>query len=359
MAFVAVLPAVGSAVLPALGTILTTGAGIVGSGLGALGGAMSSIPLIGGSLGSALGGIGSGIGALGGGLGGGLGMMGAGNIAGGLSTALGGLTSGLGAAGGGLFTGADMMLGGLLPNIAGAGITPAAGYLGQGGLGLLGNAASSAATQVPLGSVMPGGTTSGAMAESAMGNLAGGVMPGGTTGGAGVGLMDGLGVTAEAAQAAGGNPITNFLDRGKDMLGGIKAKVDPVLGPLTETGMALGQGMDIYNKFTGRGQPQQGYGPTPAQAAQIPTHNPYIPTQKSTPKAMPVNVGAGATGMMQQAQPGMMPVGGGYGGAPVAYVPMPGSPETQTASEDEVEAFKQLLQGNGNFLTGVQGRMMA
>lgn len=357
MAFVAVLPAVGSAVLPALGTILTTGAGMVGSGLGALGGAMSSIPMIGGALGSAVGGIGSGIGALGGGIGGGLSALGAGNIGGALSSTLGGLTSGLGAAGGGLFTGADMMLGGLLPNVAGAGITPSAGFLGQGGLGLIGNPASAVA-QVPLGSVMPGGTTSGAqgLAESAM---AGGVMPGGTTSGAGVGLMDGLGVTAEAAQAAGGNPITGFLNRGKDMLGGIKAKVDPVLGPLTETGVALGQGMDIYNKFTGQGQPQQGYGPTPAQAAQIPTYNPYIPTQKSTPKAMPVNVGAGATGMMQQPQPGMMPVGGGYGGAPVAYVPMPGSPETQTASEDEVEAFKQLLQGNGNFLTGVQGRMMA
>ncbi len=349
MAFVAVLPAVGSAVLPALGTILTTGAGMVGSGLGALGGAMSSIPLIGGSLGSALGGIGSGIGALGGGLGGGLSALGAGNIGGALSSTLGGLTSGLGAAGGGLFTGADMMLGGLLPNVAGAGITPAAGYLGQGGLGLIGKPAANAAAQ-SIGSVMPGGTTSGAMDGLGFANE---VMPGGTTSGA----MDGLGITAEAATQAGGNPVTDIFNRGKEIVGGIKAKVDPVLGPLTETGMALGKGMDIYDKFMGNGQPQQGYQQTPAQAAQTPQYNPYIPTQKTAPKAVPVNVGAGATGMMQQPMPGQAYQQAGPG--PVAYVPMPGSPQQQIASEDEVEAFKQLLQGNGNFLSGVQGRMMA
>ena len=101
------------AVLPAAGTIL--------SGLGA---AASAIPIIGPSLG-----------ALGGGLGGSLTALGAGNLMGAASS----LGSGILGAGTGLYTGADKLLGGFLPNLGGGiGITPQAGFLGQGGLGVIG-----------------------------------------------------------------------------------------------------------------------------------------------------------------------------------------------------------------------------
>ena len=127
MAFAFALPAIGSAVLPMLGTAASGIGGALASGAGALGGALSSIPVIGGSLGGM-------VGSLGGGLGGGLSALGAGNIGGALSS----LGSGVLGAGsnllgglGGIYGGADKLLGGLLPNIGGAGISPANGYLGS------------------------------------------------------------------------------------------------------------------------------------------------------------------------------------------------------------------------------------
>lgn len=134
MAFAFAIPAIGSAVLPAIGTIgsglgsaLASGAGAIGSGLGALGG---SIPIVG----PALSGLGGAVGSLGSGLGGGLGALSAGNVGGALSS----LGSGVLGAGsnmlgglGGMYTGADKLLGGLLPNIGGSGITPSQGYLGD------------------------------------------------------------------------------------------------------------------------------------------------------------------------------------------------------------------------------------
>ena len=149
MAFVAVVPAVGSAVVGGLGAVgaglgaaasgiggaLATGAGAIGSGLGALGGAVSGIPVIGGTLGGALGGLGSGIGALGSGLGGSIGALGAGNLGGAVSSLGSGLLGAgsnlIGGVGGSLYGGADQLLGGLLPNIGSVGITPAQGYLGN------------------------------------------------------------------------------------------------------------------------------------------------------------------------------------------------------------------------------------
>ncbi len=100
------------AILPTAGTILT--------GLGA---AASSIPLIGGTLG-----------AVGGGLGGAMTALGAGNIMGAASS----LGSGILGAGSNLYLGADKLLGGFLPNLGGIGISPTAGFLGQGGLGMIG-----------------------------------------------------------------------------------------------------------------------------------------------------------------------------------------------------------------------------
>ena len=127
MAFAFALPAIGTAVLPMLGTAASGIGGALASGAGALGGALSSIPVIGGSLGGM-------VGSLGGGLGGGLAALGGGNIGGALSS----LGSGVLGAGsnllgglGGIYGGADKMLGGLLPNIGGAGISPADGYLGS------------------------------------------------------------------------------------------------------------------------------------------------------------------------------------------------------------------------------------
>jgi hypothetical protein len=134
MAFAFALPAIGTAVLPAIGAVgsgLGAAAsgigGALASGAGALGGALGSIPVIGGTLGGTIGSLGSG-------LGGSLAALGGGNIGGALSS----LGSGIMGAGsnilggmGGLYTGADKVLGGLLPNIGGAGISPANGYLGS------------------------------------------------------------------------------------------------------------------------------------------------------------------------------------------------------------------------------------
>lgn len=183
MAFVAVLPAVGSAVLPALGTVAT--------GLGA---AASSIPVVGSTLG-----------AIGSGLGGGLTALGAGNLAGAASS----LGSGILGAGsnvlsglGGIYGGADKLLGGLLPNMGIAGtVTPSAGWLGQGGLGLLGNPAAGAmqGPHIPLSdqfsSFLGGGApVSGANIQGALGQM--GIAP--AAGGAFSGLLGTLGKVGQA-----------------------------------------------------------------------------------------------------------------------------------------------------------------
>jgi len=351
MAFVAVLPAVGSAVLPALGAIgtglggaLATGAGAIGSGLAGLGGALSSVPLIGSVASPLLSGLGGSIGALGGGLGGGLSALGAGNIGGALSSlgsgALGAgssLLGGMGAGGfapsgilgslGGAYGGLDTLAGGLLPNLGGAGITPAQGFLGQNGLGLLGKPAAGLAQQM------------GAQGTASM-------MPGYGT------VLS----TPASGFAGGAKPAMSLLDKGKAMLGGIKGAVDPVLGPVTETGVALGKGMDIYNQITGKGQPQAGGTTTPAQAAQIGQYNRFIPTQKVAPQAVPVNVGAASGVVPATATPAMQGMG-----APQAYVPMPmlNMEDRANFEEEEAEKFKELLAGNANFLSGVAGRMNA
>jgi|GEM_PF-6662403 len=142
MAFAFALPAIGSAVLPAVGAIgsgLGAAAsgigGALASGAGALGGALGSIPVVGSSLGGMVGSLGSG-------LGGGLTALGAGNIPGALSSLGSGIIgTGANALGGlgGLYAGADKLAGGLLPNLGvGGTITPSQGYLG----GLFGPAAS-------------------------------------------------------------------------------------------------------------------------------------------------------------------------------------------------------------------------
>ena len=138
MAFVAVLPAVGTAVAGAAGAIgtgLAAGAGAIGSGLGAIGGLASSIPVVGSTLGGAIGSLGSGIGALGSGLGGSIGALGAGNLSGAVSSLGSGLLGAgsnlIGGVGGSLYGGADQLLGGFLPNIGGVGVTPAQGYMGS------------------------------------------------------------------------------------------------------------------------------------------------------------------------------------------------------------------------------------
>jgi len=138
MAFAFALPAIGSAVLPAIGSVV-----------GGIGSLASAVPVVGGSLGSLLGtGGGGGLaGALtslgtGGGLGASLGTLGtgikgmlpalgthsSGHLMGGLTDMFGGI----GKAAGGLYGGADKMLGGLLTNMGiGGTITPQQGYLGS------------------------------------------------------------------------------------------------------------------------------------------------------------------------------------------------------------------------------------
>jgi len=137
MAFVAVVPAVGTGIAGI--------AGLGGSALAGLGGLASSIPAIGGLVAPALTGLGGAVGSLGAGLGGslmgggmgaltgGLGgaassLLGSGAAAGGLGSGLLGMGSGLG----GMYAGADKLLGGFLPNLGVSGtIAPAQGWLGS------------------------------------------------------------------------------------------------------------------------------------------------------------------------------------------------------------------------------------
>ena len=345
MAFVAVLPAVGGAVLPALGAIgtglggaLATGAGAIGSGIAGLGGALSSIPLIGSIASPILSGVGGTIGALGGGLGGGLSALGAGNIGGALSSIGSGV---LGAGGnilgglGGVYGGLDKMAGGLLPNLGGVGITPQQGYLGQNGLQLLGTPKSQMVG--PMNGVDRAASIMDQMGMNGVDRAAS--------------IMDQMG--AGLTQPGGPQSI---LDRGKALLGGVKDAVDPVLGPVTEVGQALGKGMDIYNQITGAGQPQAGGTTTPAQAAQIGQYNRFVPTSKVAPQVVPVNVGAASGVVPATATPAMQGMG-----APQAYVPMPmlNMEDRVGSDEEEAEKFKELLAGNANFLSGVAGRMNA
>lgn len=317
MAFVAVLPAAGS--------ILT--------GLGA---AASSIPLIGGALGS-----------IGGGLGGALTSLGAGNILGAASS----LGSGVLGLGTNLYTGADKLLGGFLPNIMGAGITPAQGFLGHGGEALFG--------QQGLGLIGGPGQLFGTAADAAggMGQLYG-VNPFDTVDPNPFVAQNAMDTMAKNELIAGGflPGKMSIVDKGKALLGGIKDKVDPVLQPVTKTGVAIGKGMDIYNQLTGKGQPPAGGTTTPAQAAQIGQYNRFVPTSKSFQQVVPVNVGAASGAAVPTATPAMQGAG-----APQAYVPMPmlNMEDRVNAEEEEAERFKELLAGNANFLSGVAGRMNA
>jgi len=121
MAFAFAIPAIGSAVLPAIGAIGST---------------IASIPVIGGALSAPI----SAIGALGSGLTGAGSALAAGNLAGAGSSLLSGaLGAGANVVGGlgGLYGAADKLVGGFLPNIGGGsaaggiGVSPAQGYLGQ------------------------------------------------------------------------------------------------------------------------------------------------------------------------------------------------------------------------------------
>ena len=203
MAFAFALPAIGSAVLPAIGAIgsgLGAAAsgigGALASGAGALGGAIGSLP--------GLSSVGGAIGSLGSGLGGGLAALGGGNLGGALSSVGSGLLgagsnalSGLG----GLYTGADKILGGLLPNIGGAGITPQNGYLGA-----LFKPQAAGPNAVGYGTVLappPGGFPAEGLAPGHMGGFFG--MGGGLDGfvGKAAGLAkiaQGLGLGGEGGQ---------------------------------------------------------------------------------------------------------------------------------------------------------------
>lgn len=144
MAFVAVIPAIGTGIMAGVG-MLGTGIGALGAGLGTLGAAASSIPIIGGPLGSLLGAGSSLLGTTATGAA----MAPASGLAG-LFTGggFGSLGTGLTGAYGGL----DAALGGLLPNLGLAGtVAPSAGWLGSGGLGLLGPQGSQGAAGVPGG----------------------------------------------------------------------------------------------------------------------------------------------------------------------------------------------------------------
>ena len=234
MAFVAALPAIGSAVLPALGTVAgTIGSGIaglggaLGSGLGALGTAAGAIPGIGTIIAPALNGLGGVVGSLGGGLGGGLGALGAGNIGGALSSlgsglfgagsnllGVGGLPGGFanqyGSGLKGMYGGLDGLLGGVLPGgMPMANATMPGGSGGMGFKDIMGKAGemksllesvqkdpnpSPAAQQhvnnlrtVPPPSIIsnaPSGKRVGIYGDMGATPAIGSVMPGGTTSGA-------------------------------------------------------------------------------------------------------------------------------------------------------------------------------
>ena len=303
------------AVLPTAGTIL-----------GGLGAAASAIPIIGGVAAPVLGGLGSAATALG-----------AGNLMGAASS----LGSGILGGGAGLIGGADKLLGGFLPNVLGGQITPQQGFLGQGGLGLIGGAGQF------LG---PGGLMGPKSVATTGVPAMNGILAPGVTGSAGAPSvpLQGFDMTQGLMPGAGGRP-----DGIKGVLHDVKGAVDPVLGPVTKVGVGLGKGLDIYNQLTGNGGgAPAGTTQTPAQAAQNPAYNPYVPTQKTQTQVVPVNVGAGAGGggVPQAAAPQA------FSGVPVAsYVPMAMGADSKE-DEEELEELKEQLALQGNFLAGVVNR---
>ena len=312
MAFVAILPAVGSTVLPALGSL---GTGLGGM-LGGLGGMASGIPLLGGPMSGLLGGAGQMLGGLGGGLSG----LGAGG-------GMGALTGGLK----GMYGGADKMLGGFLPNIPGAGIDPAMGMFGQSGLNILGNSpifggpAPQAINPFTEQALMDAKATNELVSKGFMDAPAGftpfdGIMPG-----AG-GRPDGFGGVVHDMKQAGQ---------------AVKDQVDPILGPVTKFGVELGKGMDFLNM--GAGGPQPGATQTPAQAAQNAQYTPITPIIKQP----------------TQAPQSVQLVPGSTQGAPQAFVPVSSgvsAEDNKELSEEELRQLVELYGGTGNFLQGVAQR---
>lgn len=286
MAFVAVVPAIGAAVMPAIGAIgtglgaaasgiggaLATGAGAIGSGLGALGGALGGIPVIGGALGNVVGGLGSGIGALGSGLGGGIGALGAGNLSGAVSSlgsglygaganVLGGVGGGLGSLGkglGGLYGGADKLFGGFLPG----GISPAQGYAGK----LLPNAIG----QNPMfgGVVNPENMAGGMSIDKYIANEMA-MNPGAPAGGGFGGLVGkGLGALGKIGETAGTiNTVRNLFDPPGATTPGVYN--DRVIQRGTETKPIIygGGQTPVNQQLNLTGQPQAMLAPMPGMGA--------------------------------------------------------------------------------------------
>lgn len=313
------------AVLPTAGTIL-----------GGLGAAASAIPVIGGVAGPLLGGLGGAAGAFGG-LSSGLGL---GSVLGNAATSLG---SGILGSGAGLLAGADKLVGGFLPNVVGGMITPQQGFLGHGADALLGGRG--------LGLIGGPGQLFGGPAQAQVF----GVNPFDTVDANPFVAQEAMNKMAENELIAGGFlPATAAKPGGiEGFLGNVKQKVDPILDPITKVGVGAGKAIDVYNKITGNdGGPAPGTNQTPAQAAQNPSYNPYVPTTKAQPIAVPVNVGAasggGPTSMAVPTQQ--------VGGVPVAsYVPMEVE-KTEDEKEEEIEELKNMLAMQGNFLSGVVNR---
>jgi len=290
------------AILPTAGTLLTS-----------LGSMASALPVIGGTLGS-----------IGGGLGGTLSALGAGNLTGALSS--------LGGMGSGLYTGADKLLGGFLPNIGGAGIVPAEGFLGSGGLNLLTNNPTFGGgpfSDVGL-SLEEAALKQNAMANpgnfsldemGAMGLNPAGLMPGNAGGFFGMGGGEGGGLMGMAK--------------------GLKKKVDPVLGPIAGFTEELKPLMNVINSAQAN---PQGTTQTPAQRAQDGTPNKYEPVQKSSPVVQPVNIAPPQSLQSAFAQP-------------ISYVPI-GVEETKEQNEKQEEEFREMLEEATDFLKNVQSSSM-
>ena len=219
------------AVLPAAGTVLT--------GLGA---AASATPIIGPTLG-----------ALGGGLGGAATALGAGNLTGALSS----LGSGVLGAGAGLYTGADKLLGGFLPNLGGGiGITPQAGFLGQGGLGVIGGPGQMFGPQAPAG------TTTGIGYDGLQSSFAPGANPNLPSGGMGLGS-------------------DSLMPKSGGMFGGIKDSIGELKGAYESSGLkdVVGAGKfvkGLYDAYQYGDVGPNPYANTHAGAAQRPADAPGV-----------------------------------------------------------------------------------
>lgn len=316
------------AVLPTAGTIL-----------GGLGAAASAIPVIGGIAAPVLGGLGGAATALG-----------AGNIMGAGSSLLSGVLGG----GAGLYKGADMLLGGLLPNLGGGiGITPTDGFLGPKGLGIIGGKGQllGPAADAISSPSMPAGSGSGMIGPvQPISNQFSDFLNGGAPV-TDAGINQGM---AQIMPGAGGRPdgFSGIVHDFKQGAGALKDKVDPVLGPITEAGVGLGKAMDTYNKFFGPDEYQ-----TPAQAAQVPvqiSQPQFTPMKQQAPQATQVQLAPPTSGLMPAGTP--VPMGGG-GQQMAAFVPMNIPPVDNEMTEEEIEKFRELLEGQSNFLTGVNTRL--